>query len=205
MDFLKQSSSDRENLGMLAVMEALEWQTQVTQRELAQTTGLNLKKVNYCLQKLLEKGYVKFHRARRNPNKRGYLYILTPEGLTAKSQLTYGFVKFTLDFYTRMEVKMRRCLREMASQKVKRLVLCGVSDVTRILLDLVDSEDIEIVGIFDVSYSEREYHGVCILNENQLCQVEWDGLLITTLDNLDEVELNLRQIGVSPKNIWHFS
>ena len=61
---------------------------QITQRELARTTGLNLKKVNYCLQKLLEKGYIKFQRVRKNPDKRSYLYILTPAGLKAKSQLT---------------------------------------------------------------------------------------------------------------------
>ena len=68
-------------------MEALEAGERVTQRDLARVTGLNLKKVNYCLRKLLEKGHVKFQRARRNPDKRTYLYILTPAGLRAKSHL----------------------------------------------------------------------------------------------------------------------
>ena len=84
---------------MLAVMDVLADEGRVTQRELARRTGLNLKKVNYCLHKLLEKGYVKFQRAVHNPDKRSYLYIVTPAGLTAKSHLTYGFLKFTLGFY----------------------------------------------------------------------------------------------------------
>ena len=63
MDIFRQSSLARENMGLLAVLEALEDGQKITQRELAVVTGLNLKKVNYCLHKLLEKGHVKFQRA----------------------------------------------------------------------------------------------------------------------------------------------
>ena len=57
-----QDISTREDLGMLAVMEALAEDHQVTQRELSRRSGLHLKKVNYCLHKLLEKGQVRFQR-----------------------------------------------------------------------------------------------------------------------------------------------
>ena len=113
MENFRQSSSTRENLGLLAVMEVLEERENITQRELARATGLNLKKVNYCLHKLLEKGYMKFQRVWKHPNKRAYLYVLTPLGLQAKSQLTYRFLKFMFDFYNKVELKLRRCLDEM--------------------------------------------------------------------------------------------
>ncbi|HEY79942.1 MAG TPA: hypothetical protein G4O05_02525, partial [Caldilineae bacterium] len=41
-----------------------------------------------------------------NPDKRSYLYILTPAGLQAKSRLTYRFLRFTLDFYEQVEAIM---------------------------------------------------------------------------------------------------
>ena len=50
-----QDTATREDLGMLAVMEALAEDEEVTQRELSLRSGLHLKKVNYCLHKLLEK------------------------------------------------------------------------------------------------------------------------------------------------------
>ena len=125
MDLFKQNSATREDLGMLAVMDALADEEQVTQRELSHRTGLNLKKVNYCLHKLLEKGYVKFQRAMNNPDKRTYLYILTPTGLKAKSRLTYGFLKFTLEFYNQVEGKLQYCLKQMEQAGVQRVVLCG--------------------------------------------------------------------------------
>ena len=112
MDLIKRDSETREDLGLLAVMDALADQEQVTQRELSRRTGLNLKKVNYCLHKLLEKGHVKFQRVVNNPDKRAYLYILTPAGLKAKSHLTYRFLKYTLDFYNQVEAKLQQSLRQ---------------------------------------------------------------------------------------------
>ena len=63
-----QDTTTRDDLGMLAVMEALTEGGRVTQRELSRQTGLNLKKVNYCLHRLLEKGHVKFQRALNRPD-----------------------------------------------------------------------------------------------------------------------------------------
>ena len=129
MELIKQESATREDFRLLAVMDVLVGEEQGTQRELSRRTGLNLKKVNYCLHKLLEKGHVKFQRVVNNPDKRAYLYILTPAGLKAKSNLTYRFLKFALDFYNQVEVKLGRCLTAMAVAGTKRIVLWGASDV----------------------------------------------------------------------------
>ena len=205
MDLFKQSSETREDLGMLAVMDALAVEEQVTQRELSRQTGLNLKKVNYCLHKLLEKGYVKFQRAVNNPDKRVYLYILTPAGLKAKSQLTYRFLKFTLDFYGKMEEKLLRCLTEMLQAGVKRVVLYGASDVARILLGLVDGVGVDVIGVVDDSYEGREFHGVSVFKSEQLNELRWDGVLITALEDFDRVEERLQELGVVQEAIWRLS
>jgi len=205
MELPKQDSATREDLGMLAVMDALADEEQVTQRELSRRTGLNLKKVNYCLHKLLEKGHVKFRRVVNNPDKRAYLYILTPAGLKAKSNLTYRFLKYTLDFYNQVEIKLRQSLREMAKSGVKRIVLCGVSDAARIVLESVNRNGIEVVGVLDQGYANDKYAGLPVLQVEQLKQVAWDGLLITSLEELDEVEAQLRDWGLPDERIWRLA
>jgi len=205
MDILRQSSSTRENLSLLSVLEALDKGEKITQRELAQATGLNLKKVNYCLHKLLEKGHIKFNRARKNPDKRAYLYILTPDGLKAKSRLTYHFLKFTMDFYSKMEDKLRRCLMEMVEADVKRVLLYGAGDVTRILLDLADGKGIEVVGVVDDEYDGQDFQGVPLFKNEQLQDVMWDGILITTLEDLEKAEERLLDAGVALEAIWKLS
>ena len=205
MEVFRQTSPTREDLGLLAVMEAIEEKERITQRELARVTGLNLKKVNYCLHKLLEKGYVKFQRAVHNPDKRSYLYILTPAGLQAKSRLTYTFLKFTLDFYNRMEEKLLRCLGDMVKAEVKRVVLYGASDVARILLRLVDKGNLEVVAVVDEEYAGREFYGVPTVKEALLHNLKWDGVLITALDDFEEAHHRLSTLGVATEAIWSLS
>ena len=71
----------------------------MTQRELAEALGVSLGAANYCLKALVEKGWVKLESFQGNPNKLGYLYLLTPRGMTAKTQLTAKFLKRKLAEY----------------------------------------------------------------------------------------------------------
>ena len=201
MNLFKQSSETREDMGMLAVMEVLADQERVTQRELSRQTGLNLKKVNYCLHRLLEKGHVKFQRVVNTPDKRAYLYILTPTGLKAKSQLTYNFLKFTLGFYNRVEEKLRLCLGKMARAGVKQIVLYGASDVAKIVLDLVQDNNI-VMGVLDEGYEGDEFNGTQGVRKEDLKEMSWDGVLVTTLEDLEDVEEQLRCLGIPKEDVW---
>ena len=203
MDIFKQTSPTRENLGMLAVLEALEGENNITQRELACVTGLNLKKVNYCLKKLLETGCVKFQRARQNPDKRTYLYILTPAGLKEKTRLTYNFLKVTSDFYSLMEVKLRRFLITLESAGIQRILIFGTGDIARIVLSILNETNIKIVGVIDEQ--EGVLGGIPTVPKNQLKSCVWDGILITTSGDPLKAEKQLIDMGVDASVIWKLS
>ena len=77
----------------LDLLRRLESNPQFTQRELSREVGVSLGKVNYCMKKLTEKGWVKLTNFSHNPNKMGYAYLLTPSGIEEKSRLTFSFLK----------------------------------------------------------------------------------------------------------------
>jgi len=54
---------------------------------------VSLGKVNYCMKKLTEKGWVKLTNFTSSSNKFGYAYLLTPSGIEEKSRLTFSFLK----------------------------------------------------------------------------------------------------------------
>ena len=83
----------------LDLLRKLESNPQFTQRELAREMGVSLGKVNYCMKKLTEKGWVKLANFTHNPNKMGYAYLLTPSGIEEKSRLTFSFLKRKIDEY----------------------------------------------------------------------------------------------------------
>jgi len=77
----------------LDLLRKLKSNPHCTQRELSQEMGISLGKVNYCLQKLTKKGWIKLTNFSRSSNKMGYAYLLTPIGIEEKSRLTFSFLK----------------------------------------------------------------------------------------------------------------
>ena len=74
-----------------------------SQRELATELGFSLGKLNYCLKALQEKGLVKIKNFKKNPKKINYFYILTPQGIAAKTQLTLNFMKRKMKEYDELK------------------------------------------------------------------------------------------------------
>ncbi len=64
----------------------------LSQRELSKKMGLSLGRVNYLVNALLEKGYIKARRFKNSKNKIGYMYILTPKGISEKFMQTQSFL-----------------------------------------------------------------------------------------------------------------
>lgn len=77
-----------------------------TQRELAEELGFSLGKLNYCLKALRGKGLIKIENFKKNPNKLNYIYILTPRGISKKTQLTVNFMKRKMREYDELKLEL---------------------------------------------------------------------------------------------------
>jgi EPS-associated MarR family transcriptional regulator len=144
----------REEEQTLAVLDAIASNSKASQRDLSRATGLNLAKVNFLLRKLAEKGFVKLRNVSRNPNKLGYLYLLTPRGLLEKSRLTVQFASRTWKEYTRTIERLRASLISLAEFGNCHLVLVGANEVAEMVLEAGSKiNGINIVGIVDPNYA----------------------------------------------------
>jgi EPS-associated MarR family transcriptional regulator len=75
----------------------------LSQRDLSKKMGLSLGRVNYLVNALLQKGYIKARRFKNSRNKIGYMYILTPKGVSAKITQTYHFLQRKLEEYDKLK------------------------------------------------------------------------------------------------------
>jgi len=71
------------------ILEELEKNSEITQRDLSEKTGLSLGMVNLLLKKFVKKGFVKLERL----DGKSFRYILTPEGFKEKSKKTIDYIK----------------------------------------------------------------------------------------------------------------
>lgn len=76
--------------------------------------GISLGKTNYCLKALIDKGLVKARNFHRNPNKLGYAYLLTPEGIQAKVRITRAFLQRKRAEFEALEEEIWRLSEEVA-------------------------------------------------------------------------------------------
>ena len=70
--------------------------------------GVSLGKINYCIQKLIEKGWIKLTNFSRNSNKVNYIYILTPKGIEQKTKLTFKFLAIKLEEYEVLKNEIKK-------------------------------------------------------------------------------------------------
>jgi EPS-associated MarR family transcriptional regulator len=144
----------REEEQILSILDAIASNSKASQRDLSKATGLNLATVNFLLRKLAEKGFVKLRNVSKNPNKLGYLYLLTPGGLLEKSRLTVRFASRTWKEYTKTIERLRVSLIALAESGGCHLVLVGANEVADMVVEAGAKIDgINIVGIVDPNYA----------------------------------------------------
>ena len=90
----------------LQVLKALQEKPDITQRELAAKLGVSLGQVNYCVKALVDKGHVKVSNFAASSNKLGYVYLLTPSGVTEKARLTAAFIERKLGEYKALHAEI---------------------------------------------------------------------------------------------------
>jgi MarR family transcriptional regulator, temperature-dependent positive regulator of motility len=98
----------------LKVLRLLDANPALSQRELAESLGVSLGKTNYCVQALLEKGFLKARNFHQQKNKRAYTYLLTPEGVAAKASLTARFLKRKMAEYDLLRAEIETLSAEIA-------------------------------------------------------------------------------------------
>ncbi|MCK9515357.1 MAG: MarR family EPS-associated transcriptional regulator [Ottowia sp.] len=96
-----------DNETHLHLLQLLQRQPDLSQRQLARALGISLGKTNYCLKALVEKGWIKADNFRNSQNKAKYLYVLTPRGLAGKARLTLRFLR-------RKEAEYQTLMHEIA-------------------------------------------------------------------------------------------
>ena len=97
---------------LLGVLRLLDASPSRTQREMAHELGMSLGKANYLLRALLGKGFVKVQNFRSSSKKRAYAYLLTPEGLVAKAELTRVFLARKIEEYDSLRLEIERLQAE---------------------------------------------------------------------------------------------
>jgi EPS-associated MarR family transcriptional regulator len=98
------------------VMRILKDNPDLTQRELAEKLGVSVGGLNYCLKALMDKGWVKMQNFQNSKNKFKYVYLLTPQGIAEKVNLTNRFLGRKVQEYEALKAEIESLRQDAEKQ-----------------------------------------------------------------------------------------
>jgi DNA-binding MarR family transcriptional regulator len=161
----------------LLLLTELERDGAITQRSLATKLGVALGLTNLYLKRLARKGYIKIttipsHRIR---------YLLTPQGFTEKSRLTYLYMQYSLSHYRDMRARLRETLLRATENGMKRVVIYGTGELAEMAYLSLREMNMTLVGFVDDG--ERDsFLSYPVWQPEALAGWEFDAVLLADLE-----------------------
>ncbi len=149
---MDQSQEDRE----LILLETIEQDPDINQATLAELLGVAVGTVNWHIQRLVAKGYVKVKRAQRKKLR----YLITPEGLALRAKLTLQYVENQMRLYRETRQKVKELLREVRLSGHDRVAIVGDSELADVCRLTCLEQGVEVVENADVPVLQVEGYTV---------------------------------------------
>ena len=109
------------------LLNLIEENPAISQRQLAESMGVSVGKINYCIKALVKVGHIKLNNFKRSQNKMGYAYLLTPTGIKEKAQVAVRFLEIKQRQYDVIKKEIEELQAKLAAED-------GVAKITWLLL-----------------------------------------------------------------------
>ena len=163
----------------LRLLEELEKNPIVSQRELSHKFGIALGVTNACLKRMARKGLIRI----RGLNHRKIGYYLTPKGFAEKTELTLHLFSNIVQHYSELKKIISQRLLEMQHHELERIVFYGVSDEMEVAYITLQGVNLKLVGIVedDEKFKPQIIFGHELEPVSRVPELKPDGILITSL------------------------
>jgi DNA-binding Lrp family transcriptional regulator len=176
----------------LRLLEELERNPIISQRELSHKFNIALGVTNACLRRMARKGWIQITEL----NRKRIGYYLTKKGFLEKSKLTFNLVTGIIQHYSELKKVIGDRLLEMQVDRVKRIVFYGVSDEMEVAYITLQGVDLKLVGIVedDEKFSAQIILGYELEPVSRIKELRPDGILITSLKESEQKRERLGRI-----------
>lgn len=173
------------------VLSEVERDAAITQRSLASKLGVALGLTNLYLKRLAHKGYIKVTTVPGNRIR----YLVTPQGLTEKSRLTYQYMKYSLSYYREIRGRLNDMLTHLDGRSGQRVVIWGTGELAELAYLSLKEMNLTCVGFVD-GVSRDSFLSYPVLTPDRIGQWDFDRVLIVDLEGAPECEEQLIRSGV---------
>lgn len=147
----------------LKILEKIEGNGHLTQRDLSKEVGIALGLVNHLLKKMVKKGWIKI----KNLDANRIRYLITPEGVREKSSLLYKRVENTIHFYLDAKRVIKDKVIHLKSEGVKSVSIYGINHIAEVLFIVLKELGLELTYVVDDNKEGEVWFGYTIVNMDE--------------------------------------
>jgi len=180
----------------LLLLNELDRDGGATQRTLATKLGVALGLTNLYLKRLACKGYIKITAIPRHRIR----YLLTPQGFTEKSRLTYLHMQHSLSHYRDIRVRLKEMMATFNGSHGQRVVIYGTTELAELAYLSLREMNLHCVGFIDGS-SRESFLSCPVSSPDRVSAWQFDWVLIADIDHSSACEEQLVRSGVPREKV----
>ena len=189
-------SMHKDDLRVLQIMEHIEQNSAITQRELAGKLNISVGMTNIFLKRIIRKGFFKIKTIPRNR----LVYLFTPQGMIEKSRLTLEYLRYSLGLFANLKHHIREKLQQLEREGINKVVFDGVGEVSEISYLFLQETHITLVAVID-DETGGSFFQTPVVPVEGLDAVSYDAILIMSLDDIEQKVTRLKRLGIPEEKI----
>ena len=166
-----------EEIRELRLLEELERNPIISQRELSHKFNIALGVTNACLRTMVRKGWINI----RGLSHRKMGYYLTTKGFAEKARLSLHMISYTIQHYSELKKRISQRLLEMEQDGFHRICFYGISDEMEVAYITLQGVNLKLVGIVedDEKFVPQIIFGYELEPVSRIKELKPDCILIT--------------------------
>ncbi len=180
----------------LKILDEIEEDSHITQRDLSKRLGIALGLVNTYIKHFVKKGYI---RVTQFPQTR-YTYLLTPTGISEKSRLVYKHISYYNNLFKTVRQDSLTLFKKLKKEGVREIAFCGVDEVAEISYLSLKEVGIKLLAVYDTE-QKGKFLDYQIENINKIKPNINTRIYISSLKKKKEIYNSLISFGIKSDNI----
>ena len=179
----------------LEILEKIENNSHLTQRDLSKEVGIALGLVNHLLRKMVKKGWIKI----KNIDAKRIRYLITPEGAREKSSLLYKRVENTIHFYLEAKSVIKDKVIHLKNEGIEDVSIYGINHISEDLFIVLKELELELAYVVDDNREGEVWFGYTIVNMDGFIKSNANVLILASfdkkeIDNFYKAQENVRVV-----------
>lgn len=179
----------------LRILEHIQQEPSITQRDLASKLGIALGLTNSYIKRLYKKGYIKI----KNLTGRRIVYMLTPKGFTEKARLTLNYMARSFSYFKEIKRQIDKTYNLMVSSGIRDVVIWGSDELAELCFIASMGLPIKIVGVVSLN-DRKKFHNLPVYSKTEIRDISFDAIVVATFDEKELAEL--KNINAKVYYLW---